>query len=206
MKPVPQMLQFIANSSVDREATEHLELVFAAKSIVEQCRIKLALVTDEQVKKSLSDIIMYTADVLNALSKKDSPDELMEECKDLERVALTLPNHIQEKNTLGSMSHGIAKACLFVIAFSAAISVGFAFHAWYFAYLTGQVFLDYTVSALSFIGIPAASLGLFAHSIYRTENKKSKDINGLQEEVHSFCQFAVKTYDNEAKAAAAAPK
>ena len=158
------------NKAVEQNVVEQANLV------IEQCRIRLSLVNDEDVKRKLNLLISQTGDILRSLIEKDKPDDIKEKVYSLQMNALSLPSKLQRKTSLNAVSLNVVKACVFLLAFSLALCLGAVFHAWYYAYLTMEVFLNAVVNLLAFDAIPVASLGLFAYSIYQSTNEQEKDV------------------------------
>lgn len=161
--------------------------IIHADAIVTVCRAKIVVVTDDALKQELLELIDATTCVLKAIREKKSPDEITQHCIDLQAISLRIPNQLPEKNTLASTSLNIAQACLYVLGFSIAISLGAVFHAWYFAYLTLKLFLNCFVNAMSWIGIPAMTLGLMSFGIYRSQGGETKTIPELRADIQQFC-------------------
>ena len=169
-------------------------LTLQANKIIQQCREKLVIVTDDDIKKKLNAIIEDTTALLAASLHNKPAEAILSHSHKLQTDALLLPTQLQQQSRLSNMGKGIAKASVFILALSVSIAVGSAFYAMYLSVLTAKMVVDALALTLSTIGIPAATLGLFAYGLQRADKQKkqSDEVSDLQNDIDAFCETATK--------------
>lgn len=188
-RTIARGLQFFAQDIEGNPLNE--DLIRLADKIIHECRQKLALVTDEDSRHKLNNVIDSTCAVVRALYEKKDNIIVREAYAQVQEDALKLPMQAEQQgNLVSTVSNHIATACIFVLASSFAFSLGFAFYSWYFYGFQMAAVTDYLVTALATIGIPGGTLGAFAHMLGRSSSEESAEIGELQQDIDSFCQLA----------------
>lgn len=167
---------------------EQQKIFDLAEQIIQACRQQASSVQDEKLKGQLADIIDGVGVILiDTIDKSLDKDKIRRNVATLQVAACKLPLSMQQKASLNSVSLAIIKACLFILAFSVAASLGVMFHAWYNSYLTLEVFSNYVVGMTAFEIIPFSALGLFSFGMYKVNPMpESTKVTELQEDVAEF--------------------
>jgi hypothetical protein len=177
--PIQRALGFLALHRASNDSDARRSSARAAE-IIRICQLKLAVLTAEDEKQKLNHIIQLVSGLLRFPNAN--------QVRELQTTALTLPSQFQEGTNLTSVSLKVSMACIFILAFTAALAAGFAFQAWYYTYLTANVLVDYLVMAAASVGIPIGGLGLFSFGVYCSTGRFSAEMRRLQNEISTFCE------------------
>jgi hypothetical protein len=167
-------------------------------NIISECQSILALTNDPYCKERLSLIIHNTTNLMAVTfdssnkSSSESKDLIIEACRELQSNLLSLPTTISTPTDLATVNYRIALTCLYILLLSVALTIGAAFGAWYFGFLTAAYFTDTLAIALASIGIPGVCVGAFSFSVYSVQkNPVEEHLNKLGENIDFFCNEIV---------------
>lgn len=162
-----------------RNNTSFNRITTVVEEIIDNAQNLLPKIESEESQRHLTSIIQNTLLLLEELNKNESKQRQEEMIKALQIEALCLPNRLQKRSNFSSLCYSVAKACVFLMALSVSFTLGYVFFAWYFAFLTKALFMDYLVYCLASIGIPSLSMGLFSYglgSLFKEDEHKLEDL------------------------------
>ncbi|MFJ1267064.1 hypothetical protein ACD661_00675 [Legionella lytica] len=160
--------------------------------IITQCQHILAMTDDPYTKKQLNLVIHNTTGLMSLVSsnsvKVGQEQDIENACKALQTHILCFPTTIHTPSNLASVSQRISMICMYILLLSVALTVGGAFGALYFGFLSASYIADYLVIALASIGIPALCVGTFSYGIYSSQKDPvSERFNDLVKNIELFC-------------------
>lgn len=182
---LPNLHFFYRQKNLARQVTK--EQKKAATNIINQCRQTMSLITSDREKEALGLIIVEVSRVIETAPLPKKAAELEAHLNQLQVLSNSLPKQFEQRANIASTSYNVAKACVFMLALSFALAVGFAFYCWYFHYAMTYV-LDYLVEALSAIGLPGAVLGLFSYFMYSKNSDQAAEVDSLQKDIADFSE------------------
>ncbi len=181
---------------LNAEKPQEQQLFEMANQIIETTQRHAILVSDRDIKQKLDGIIDAVGAVLKEVIKESTqPEVLKQHVAQLQIAACKLPKSMQQKSSLNSVSLNVAKACLFILTFSLAASLGMMFYAGYHAFLTLELVTNYLVGMTAFELIPVGTLGLISFGLYKNHEENESEVTDLQQKVAQFGEAALKDAD-----------